>query len=136
MTSRIWPLLLSLTIPGCGPTFAEMQRVESGYVGRNIDEFVLAHGIPAQKMVLNSGDVLYQWRSDAVNIDLPGTTTATSHTIDGRTTTTVQNTPDTHLSLLCELSILTGPEGTIKTVTITHDTWGKWTTSRCREIFR
>jgi hypothetical protein len=118
------PALLS----GCTTTQGATDRINQEYVGKNVDSFFLSHGMPSRKYVLNSGDIMYGWSSQVHSFAMPAATT-----FQGNTAQTVGGGS---LSTVCALQIVTGPEGTIKEIKPTTDTFGDWTLSRCAEVFK
>jgi hypothetical protein len=113
---------------GCTTTQGATDRINREFVGQNVDSFFLSHGMPSQKHVLNSGDIMYGWSSQVHSYAMPATTT-----FQGNTAQTVGGGS---LSTFCTLQIVTSPEGTIKVINVTADTLGDWAISRCAEIFK
>jgi hypothetical protein len=113
---------------GCTTTQGATDRINREFVGQNVDSFFLSHGMPSQKHVLNSGDIMYGWSSQVHSYAMPATTT-----FQGNTAQTVGGGS---LNTYCALQIVTSPEGTIKVIIVTADTFGDWTISRCAEIFK
>ena len=130
-------ILILLLFMGCTTTEQAMQRVNSRFVGRNIDEFVLKHGIPYAKHQLNNGDFIYAWSSGIISYYMPTTTTMSGHVspysyYSGSAMTTGGGSID----VCCEVQIHTAADGTILSIKPLIDTLGRWTTSRCSEIFK
>jgi hypothetical protein len=125
-----------LALPGCTTTQEAMTNATSKYVGKNFDQFVLDHGIPHSKYQLNSGGYVYVWNSGIITYSMPVTTTfsgtASPYSYSGTATTTGGGAID----VFCELKIHTDESGQILSITPVTDTLGKWTTSRCAEIFK
>ena len=132
----ITSILMILLVYGCTTTNQSMIRANNSFVGKNIDEFVLKHGIPYRKHQLNSGDFIYVWNSGIISYSMPATTSVTGT----RTPYGYSATATTHgggeIKVFCEVQILTTPEGKIISIKPIRDTIGRWTTSRCSEIFK
>jgi len=73
----ILAVVLGLLVGGCTTTNQAMLRANNTFVGKNVDEFVLKHGIPYRKHQLNSGDFIYVWNSGIISYAMPATTTVT-----------------------------------------------------------
>lgn len=126
-------LLLSLFLPllamsGCNTLGKTMTRVNAEYMGRNMDEFVLKHGVPQSKYQLNNGDYLYTWNSGTHSYAMPATVNTYGHTayVSGGGS----------IDIYCELQIHTDSKGTILDIKAMKDTVGEWDVSRCGEVFR
>lgn len=134
--NRIHILVAAFILAGCASTQEAAQTLSSNFAGKNIDAFVLRHGAPFQRHQLNSGDLLYRWSSEVHAYGLPTTTTvqgtATPVGFSGTATTTGGGT----VNVFCEVEILTAQDGNIKSISPVRDTIGRWTTSRCAEIFK
>ena len=134
---KIVPIIIIFILLGCTSTELAMQRANARFLGRNIDEFVLEHGIPYAKHQLNNGDYIYVWNSGVISYDMPKTTTVTGYVdplgfYSGSATTRGGGSVD----VCCEVQIHTTAEGKVLSVKPIRDTWGRWTTSRCSEIFK
>lgn len=129
-------LTIVLSLAGCASTQEAANSLRSNFAEKNIDAFVLRYGAPFQRHQLNSGDLLYTWSSELRTYSLPATTTvqgtASPYGFSATTTTTDGGT----ISVFCEVQIITTHDGTIKSISPFRDTIGKWTTSRCAEIFK
>ena len=123
--------VLASILSGCVSTQSVVDRLGNNYVGKNFDEFVIAHGSPQQKFALSSGDIVYTWNSGKSSVAMPATATTTGY---GNTATTTINGGGS-IDMFCEAQFITSPEGVIKRVSILKDTIGFWTTSMCHEIF-
>jgi len=124
-------------LSGCTTTEEAMLRANNEFVGKNIDDFVLKHGIPYAKHQLNNGEYVYAWSSGVISYDMPATTTM-SGTVSpyGYYSGTAMTTGGGSINVWCEVQIHTTAEGKILSIKPLRDTWGKWTTSRCSEIFK
>lgn len=136
--ARAWILLtLLFVISGCTSTQQAMQRANDSFVGKNLDEFVLKHGIPHSKHQLNNGDYIYVWSSGVISYNMPETTNI-SGTVSpyGSYYGTATTTGGGSIDVFCEVQIHTTAEGEIISIKPVRDTLGKWETSRCSEIFK
>lgn len=134
---KITPIFITFFLLGCTSTEQAMRRANARFVGRSIDEFVLEHGIPYAKHQLNNGGYIYAWNSGVISYNMPETTIVTGQ-IDplvfySRSPTT---TGGGSIDICCEVQIHTSAEGKILSIKPIRDTWGRWTTSRCSEIFK
>ncbi len=128
-------LFVSLLLYGCTTTQGAMQRAASSFGGENIDAFVLTHGIPYRKYQLNNGDYVYVWNSGVISYKMPATTTITGTVTPYSYTGTATTYGGGSIDVFCEVQIHTKSDGTIMSIKAVRDTIGKWTTSRCSEIF-
>ena len=132
----ITSILMILLVYGCTTTNQAMLRANNTFVGKNIDEFVLTHGIPYRKYQLNSGDFIYIWSSGVISYTMPTTTSVTgSSTPYGYNATAITQGGE-KINVFCEVQIHTTSEGKIISIKPIKDTLGNWTTSRCSEIFK
>jgi len=134
---RVLLPLIAILISGCVSTQSVANRIADQYGGQNFDQFVRNHGIPHSKYQMGNGGYIYVWNSGIVSVTMPATTSM-SGTVSstGYVYGTGTTTGGGALNLYCEVQIETDKYNTIRTVTITADTWGKWTTSRCSELFK
>ena len=121
---------------GCASTSQGVARAKIRFVGKNLDEFVLAHGIPYAKHELSSGEYVYLWNSGVISYTMPQTTTMSGTYTSTGYSGTAHTTGGNSMDVFCEVQIHTQADGTILDLKATKDTWGKWTTSRCAEIFK
>lgn len=124
-----------LLVAGCTTTQMAQNYLDSNYVGKNMDEFVLKYGPPFGKFQLNNGDVLYSWSSEVKNYAMPATTTVSGTNMNGYVNATATTWGGGSVSVYCKVNLVVGPDGVIKSLKPTADTIGKWTTSRCGEFF-
>jgi len=124
-------VVLASVLSGCVSTQSVEDRLGNKYVGKNFDEFVIAHGSPQQKFTLSSGDIAYTWNSGTSSVAMPATATTTGY---GNSATTTINGGGS-IDMFCEAQFITSPEGAIKRVSILKDTIGLWTNSMCHEVF-
>lgn len=121
---------------GCTTTNQAMLRANEKFVGKNIDEFVLAYSPPYAKHTLNSGDLVYLWNSGVLTYNMPGMTTMSgSQTPYGFSASGFSYGGGT-ARVFCEIQIMTSESGIIQRIQARTDTLGRWTTSRCSEVFR
>ena len=128
-------VLICLT-SGCTSTSQGIARANSSFAGKNLDTFVLAHGIPYAKHELSSGEYVYLWNSGVISYAMPHTTSMSGTYTSTGYSGTAHTTGGGTLDVYCEVQIHTEADGTILDIKATKDTWGKWTTSRCAEIFK
>lgn len=129
----IIPVLAILA--GCATTQQATDALQKGFVGRDLDAFVLRYGAPLQRHQLNSGGSIYVWSSEVQSYDLPSTTTIQGTTSPYGFSGSAVTTGGGVVNVFCEVQIVTAPNGTITSIAPTRDTIGRWTTSRCAEVF-
>jgi len=127
--------LLILLLSGCTTTNQAMLRVNNSFAGKNIDEFVLQHGVPYKKHQLNSGDFIYVWNSGVISYQMPATTNLSGTVSPYGYTGTATTYGGGALNVFCEVQIHTAQDGMIRSIQAVRDTIGKWTLSRCSELF-
>ncbi len=125
-----------LLLNGCTTTQQAMRRANDSFVGRNIDDFVMAHGVPGTKHKLTSGEYIYVWNSGVISYNMPATTTMSGTNYGGYYSGSATTTGGGTLNVFCEVQIHTSAEGEILSIRPLRDTWGNWTTSRCSECFK
>lgn len=81
-------------------------KISEKWSGKDLDEFVLKHGTPQSSYTLNSGDIVYKWRSDSSSY-----------------TQNVGNMAFTD-DMYCEIQIITTPQKVIKEIRIIKDNTG------------
>ncbi len=138
MKARLLAAVIVLMImAGCTTTKQAMTRANEKFAGKNIDEFVLTHGPPYAKHSLNSGDYVYIWRSEIRTYGMPSVTNMSGSTYPGGSFSASGYTVGGGTaSVYCEIQIVTDADGNIKSIQPRIDTLGRWTTSRCAEVFR
>lgn len=134
---RFAVLAFAALAAGCTTTEQAANFLQRQYAGQNLDAFVLKHGAPYKKHQLNSGDVMYAWSSEIRTYAMPTMTTFQGTAAPGGAVTgSAFTTGGGGASVFCEVTIVTRPDGTIKAIDPSYDTIGRWTTSRCAEIFK
>jgi hypothetical protein len=130
-------IILLVIFTGCTTTEQGLNKANSQFVGRNMDDFVREYGMPYREFKLNDGSKLYRWSSGVLSYGIPSSTTfqATQGTY-GQITGTSQTHGGGSIDVSCEVDIHTTSDGTITAIKPVRDTLGKWTTSRCAEIFK
>lgn len=131
-TTSIIAIVLVSLLMGCVSTQVVVNRMGDRYVGRNVDQFILEHGMPQQKMTLNSGDIVYAWSSSG-RVAIPMTATTTGYSTSGMLSANTYVSGGGSVGLECSIQMITSANGTVKNITILRDTIGFWTTSMCHE---
>lgn len=106
-------ILIILLVYGCTTTNQAMLRANNTFVSKNIDEFVLKHGIPYRKHQLNNGDFIYVWNSGIISYTMPSTTSITGTATPYGYTATATTYGGGKLDVFCEVQIHTTAEGKI-----------------------
>lgn len=129
-------LFFSIILCSCTSTKQAIDVLNTTMVGKNIDEFVLQYGTPSNKHQMNNGEYIYTWNSGVLSYAMPSTTTmsGTSNSYGYQGTATI--TGGGSIKVFCEIQIHTDSQGNIINFKAMRDTLGKWTTSRCSEIFK
>lgn len=127
--------IMILLFYGCTTTNQAMTRANNTFIGKNIDEFVLKHGIPYTKYQLNSGELIYRWNSGIISYTMPTTTSITGSATSSGYNATATTYGGGQIDVSCEVEIYTTADGKIISIKPIRDTIGNWTTSRCSEIF-
>ena len=129
-------LAVVLALGGCASTQEAANSLRRNFEGKNIDAFVLRYGAPYQRHQLNSGDLMYTWSSEIRSYGLPTTTTIQGSTSPYGFSGTATKTGGGMINVFCEVQIVTAQDGTVKSISPFRDTIGRWTTSRCAEVFK
>lgn len=127
---------VALLLFGCATTREGMERANTAFVGKNIDDFFLTYGVPYRKHQLTNGEFLYLWNSGVISYGLPTTTNITGTKNPYGYSGTAVTYGGGSIDVFCEVQIHTSAEGKILSINPVSDTLGKWTTSRCAEIFK
>ena len=128
--------LVAFALLGCTTTQQAADALGQKYLGQNIDAFVVAYGAPYAKHILNSGDAMYTWNSGVHSYGMPTTTTVQGTRTPMGFSGTATTSGGGSINVFCEVRIVTAPDGTVKSILPVGDTIGRWTTSRCGEIFK
>lgn len=101
------------------------------YEGLSLDQFVIANGAPSNSYKLADGNTIYYW-SSSKSVYMPGSATTT---FSGNQAYT-QQISGGDVNTVCQLDLLTDPQGVIRKVTMRKNTIGYWTSSACHEYVR
>lgn len=101
------------------------------YEGISLDQFVIANGAPSNSYKLADGNTIYYW-SSSKSVYMPGSATTT---FSGNQAYT-QQISGGDVNTVCQLDLLTDPQGVIRKVTMRKNTIGYWTSSACHEYVR
>jgi len=134
---KILFLVFFVLVSACVSTQKVADKIGYRYIGQNLDLFVRENGIPYSKYQMSGGGYIYAWNSGVVALKMPATTSFSGNVsstgyVNGTATTTGGGT----WNLYCEIRIQTDRNNTVNSITIINDTWGRWTTSRCHEVFK
>jgi hypothetical protein len=136
MKQRFALLAVVLAFSGCASTQEAANSLRHNFEGKNIDVFVLRYGAPYQRHQLNSGDLMYTWSSEIRSYGLPTTTTIQGSTSPYGYSGTATTFGGGMINVFCEVQIVTTKDCTVKSISPFRDTIGRWTTSRCAEVFK
>lgn len=109
------------------------RRCPAGDPLQRIQHRCILHEVwpPASSYSLNNRDTLHTWQERARYWTSPGTVTTT---MIGNLAVSNVDPGTTHLQQ-CQLKIVAGQDGQIKTISVLSDSLGKWQMSRCNELF-
>ncbi len=130
---KTWIALL-LILSSCS-TQSVLNRIAPVYVGQPADRFFTKHGPPYRTFPLSNGDVLYNWSSGNIVYNIPAQTYATTTTTPWGYDTTATHHQASKVNVVCNAQLLVDSSGKIANIIITDDTIGRWTLSRCYEVF-
>ena len=135
MRLTISVLIMALSLIGCATTKQTAASLNSQWIGQNVDNFVGKFGLPQGEYQLQNGDTILAWGDRGI-VHMPGSATTTgSISPYGSLSATTTGYAPYDVKLACDLQITVAPGGAIKNISIIQDTWGKWETSRCAEVF-
>lgn len=105
-------IALSFLLAGC-VTDQATDQLQSQWLGKPFDQFVLKHGAPKGSAKLADGRTVYDWEDR----------------YDGTTITGAQ----VHVGCAARIVVA---RGAIESIEATKDTLGRFTVSRCAEVLR
>lgn len=134
--TRMHLLSLLVILAGCTPTMTPdqaMQRINGEFSGHDIGEFFVSYGSAAGVKTQNDGSKLYHWVSIEPHSgsNLPGYINYPG----GHYVPIAPGTNGEILSGYCEINIATTRDDRIQKLTLISDSIGKYSGSRCAEIF-
>jgi hypothetical protein len=138
-TKRVLISLCVAALAGCSGYIGNssdyiIHYLDKGFVGHPVNEFFYVYGAPAGKFDQGAGNVVYRWVSTQlrshpakVRVDEYTSTTGEYEAVDSYKGSIEHQ--------YCELRILVDRNDLIRSFDIAVDSSGKWSTSRCSEIF-
>jgi hypothetical protein len=131
-------LLMSafLLFTACTPAQSPQNLVyflDKGFTGHPVNQFFYQYGFPSGEFTSTGDSKYYRWTS-IQPAGKPGTLHSTYQNANG--SYDLMDNPHTGvMRQYCELRIYTDSNDVIRNFAIVVDSIGKWTTSRCSEIF-
>jgi len=117
---------------GCTPTIKVQEGLNSNFVNRKFDDFVIQYGPPSSKYIMDDGSIMYSWNSDVAYLTMPAKYAVNAV---GNNGLVVDQTGGGTIYMECGLRILVSGNKVIRNIIITKDTIGIWNSSRCSEVF-
>lgn len=100
------------------------------WIGKPLESFVSRYGKPASEDRLAGGRTAYLWNSGTATLDAPDY--AVSRLYGDYS---YKRFPGAgNINLMCEVRLVTGPDGIVREFNIMRDTPGARIGSRCREV--
>lgn len=129
-----------LFVGGCGTHSSDytLYSLNASFKDQPINKFFYVYGVPTEEFDLAKGNKVYRWASV-----LPSTVASTTHSdfyyvsyiTDSATYHVTDNYRGSTERQYCELRIYTDKNDIVQDFAIAVDTYGKWSRSRCSEIF-
>jgi hypothetical protein len=127
--------LLILLLTGCATTQQGLDKV-SIYLGDDVDLFFAKFGMPVARYDFQNNTKVFRWSSGVINYQMP-VHTSHSGTVSPMGTYSGSSTSygGQNISVECVVDFTVNEKNKITNIRIVRDTWGRWVTSRCAEIF-
>lgn len=127
--------LLILLFSGCATTQQGLDKV-SVYLGDDVDLFFAKFGMPIARYDFKNNTKVFRWSSGVINYQMP------VHTSHSGTVNSIGNYSGystsyggQNIAVECVVDFTVNESNKITNIRIVRDTWGRWVTSRCAEIF-
>ncbi len=133
---RLFLFAAILLVAACAPAQSPQNLVyylDKGFAGHPVNEFFYHYGFPSGEFTSTGDSKSYRWTS-IQPAGKPGTQHSTYQNADG-TYDLMDSFQSGVVRQYCEIRIYTNANDTIRNFAIVVDTVGKWTPSRCSEIF-
>lgn len=127
-------MLAGILVAACTSTEAAVDKLTMKYSGQPIEDFIEKHGAPVRSYRLQDGSIRHEWISEVRTYRMPGVTTVQTRTVDDTIYVTATHDPAYSFKVYCRATIMTDATGAIIGITL-RGTVGRWTTSRCHEVF-
>jgi len=109
-----------------------MERVNREFDGHDVTEFFLSYGSPSGSEALSTGGKNYRW----ISLELHGGPRHATAIMANRHFGTIGGTENGEMmNGYCEIRILADEDDRIRKLTLVYDSIGKYSGSRCAEIF-
>lgn len=120
-------ILAFLPLAACGSTSEMKAEYASKWVGRPLDTFALAHGIPQVRQPMSDGRTMVEW-TEKHGIGRGGALADVLIASGGGA-----ETQGDSYQLTCKVRMVVNKAGAIEEFRIVQDTVGAWNLSRCAE---
>lgn len=124
----------ALLLAGCGSTpstHVAIERMNSEFAGRDINQFFLTYGSPSGSRTMHDGGRAYRW----ISLDPQGGQGGYLISPGGHYTLPQDTSNGEMITGYCEVSLRTDSGDRIRKITLVNDSIGKQSGSRCAEIF-
>ena len=135
MKFTLFTSILLIVLSACTPMPGKrdaMERVNQEFIGQDANNFFLSYGRAAGSASMRDGGRQYRWLSVEPN---GGGRSGYLVSPSGHYVTPSDETNGEMLSGYCEISVRTDASDRIKKIAIVSDSVGKFSGSRCAEIF-
>lgn len=135
-TRYLLGVLAAMLLTGCigNSPYYTTYYLDKGFVGHPVNEFFYVYGYPSGRLEKANGNVVYQWVS-AQSITDASKANPNIYTSPNGSYQAVDAYSGSVQRQYCELRINTDKNEIVRSFDIVVDTDGKWSTSRCSEIF-
>ncbi len=130
-------VLAAVLLAGCNSgdsSYYTEYSLNKKFEGHPINEFFHAYGFPSARFEKSDGQIMYRWASSQLDV-YPAHAHPEAYYSDKGTYEVVDEPRGGTRRQYCELRIHTDRAETIHKIDITVDSMGKWSNSRCSEIF-
>lgn len=126
-------LIIGLMVTACTPALSPAQNsadLNRRFAGRTAQEFFSIYGLPAGGFDLNGNENIYRWTSASPSV-------VTSHRYYSKDGMYEAADNYNHFTQAhyCEVRVVTDKADIIEKFDVAVDSMGKWSSSRCSEIF-
>jgi hypothetical protein len=127
--------IVAIFLASCSTTQQAAVALQSGWVGKNADDFFRRYGPPASSFALADGGMIYEWVGGRAAVYIPGTASTTTTSVGNTAISNTQFSGGGNIYLGCKVRITTKRDRSITGIEPSGDSIGMWQTSRCAELF-
>jgi len=132
-TATLICALASCSDTGRNPTVVA-DDLNHRFIGQPANDFFRQYGLPGDDFELSEGGTVYRWAS-VRSAMIPADVTVRRYTSPDGTYEVADTYSLPSEAQYCELRIYADSENVIEKFAVSVDTMGKWSSSRCSEIF-